>query len=406
MKKNLLIIIFLSSITAFGQNKITSNSTVSYDETGVHQYVDSFTYTYNTWQGSINELKPKFMFAGDIFGFNLDEVFVHCNQMNNYNGSPSSVSLSSTINNTLTGGFVTEANNSGVIRSLYQYNNGGQVISNTTQFFNGSIWESQDSTTNTYDGIGNKLTTNYYYFVSGTLQIPSIDSMWYVSGTNRLNKHKNYSFNFSTSTLELSKQTLVSYIGSNIQYLDLYAEYGSGLEWVSRFNYNYTGANCTGFVANYVVSNLPTTTVFATATFSYTAQNQPFEYTIDVGGSVLGKYGYDYYTDGFLKNENYYDLNSSNALYLYEKTTYYYQNTTSIEKIVDATVSIFPNPTMDIITIQSESSIISIQILNLNGQVLIDQKSNKVNLSHLPSGAYIIHGSTESGNFSKKIIKE
>ena len=74
----------------------------------------------------------------------------------------------------------------------------------------------------------------------------------------------------------------------------------------------------------------------------------------------------------------------------------------------DKNIRLFPNPVSDILTIHSASNIVSIKAINLLGQVLVIQNgvSNKLNVSTLPSGTYILKIVNENGAVStKKFIK-
>ncbi len=96
-------------------------------------------------------------------------------------------------------------------------------------------------------------------------------------------------------------------------------------------------------------------------------------------------------------------LSEADNLY---STNYYYQSTAGTQSILDATVAIFPNPAKNVVTISTTSELKDVQILNLNGQVVLKQNTKTIDMSHLPSGMYIINGVTENGAFSEKIIKE
>ncbi|AUX18420.1 T9SS type A sorting domain-containing protein [Flavobacterium columnare] len=71
-------------------------------------------------------------------------------------------------------------------------------------------------------------------------------------------------------------------------------------------------------------------------------------------------------------------------------------------------VSIFPNPTSNILNINldNDSSISSIQILNLEGKVVHEDINETINVSELPSGLYIIKIKTDKEEIIKKFIKE
>jgi hypothetical protein len=72
-------------------------------------------------------------------------------------------------------------------------------------------------------------------------------------------------------------------------------------------------------------------------------------------------------------------------------------------------ISVFPNPSMDQITIVCQRQAI-VEILNIQGQVLKGLTAhdgyNKVDLSDFPGGVYIIRAQTASGIVIKKLIKQ
>jgi hypothetical protein len=86
--------------------------------------------------------------------------------------------------------------------------------------------------------------------------------------------------------------------------------------------------------------------------------------------------------------------------------------TTGIEKVVkrDETFSVFPNPTNGKITINSNSTIGSVEIYNLLGAripaeiILNKQKSCEVDLSGKPKGIYLVNIKCGETNGSKKIV--
>ncbi|SHG70358.1 T9SS type A sorting domain-containing protein [Winogradskyella jejuensis] len=83
-------------------------------------------------------------------------------------------------------------------------------------------------------------------------------------------------------------------------------------------------------------------------------------------------------------------------------------STLSIESdFLNNTLSIYPNPTTDNITISSSTSINSISVFNLLGQQVINtSQTEKIDISHLESGIYLVKLKTESGEQTKRIIKE
>jgi len=74
------------------------------------------------------------------------------------------------------------------------------------------------------------------------------------------------------------------------------------------------------------------------------------------------------------------------------------------------TLSVFPNPTSDLITIHSEvNSEIQIQIISQTGRVVrsinIRNGINEIDLSQLPAGIYFLHATSNENSTVKKILK-
>jgi len=83
--------------------------------------------------------------------------------------------------------------------------------------------------------------------------------------------------------------------------------------------------------------------------------------------------------------------------------------TTGIEEAeVNQTISIYPNPTQDMIHIQNGESIKSISIFTINGQILTIDTTNKtmISLQEFPAGIYFISIEiTDGQQYTEKIIK-
>lgn len=74
-------------------------------------------------------------------------------------------------------------------------------------------------------------------------------------------------------------------------------------------------------------------------------------------------------------------------------------------------ISVFPNPTSDIFTIESTQILNSIKVFKIDGTMVINQNSisdiNYIDLKNHPSGIYIIQCSTDNNQtIAKKIIKQ
>ncbi len=71
----------------------------------------------------------------------------------------------------------------------------------------------------------------------------------------------------------------------------------------------------------------------------------------------------------------------------------------SIDKISEIEFSIYPNPVNDLLNFQSEIGFSNIRILSTSGQVLIETKTNVIDVSNLTSGIY--YAEIESGSYKE-----
>ena len=71
-------------------------------------------------------------------------------------------------------------------------------------------------------------------------------------------------------------------------------------------------------------------------------------------------------------------------------------------------ISLYPNPIKDFVTVKlsNQLELKDIKIINLLGKEIVNTKLEKVNLSNLPSGIYLLKITTDKGIVTKKIIKE
>ncbi len=408
MKKTLLLVSVIASSFSIAQKKMVAITNISYDQTGAINYIDSTANTFNSWQGSFNEFKAIFMNTGGVFEVTSPDddsrFLVHCDAMNSYSGFNYPLTLDATTTNTLTNGKVTLANMGGFSKSLYAYTAQGQMTMKVMQFFNGVTWDTYDSTIYVYDAFGNNTLMQQYNPMNGT-NVQYVDSMFYNAGTNLLNKAVSY-YDPGTGTLVLGQKSLISYTGSNIQFLDLYQDNGSGgVDWFLRLNYNYAGSTPTGMTAYLVVNNTPTAAVFAVGTFLTNAQNLFSEYNLVLDGDSLFKYKFEYDAQGFMTKRTDYEADMNNVLYMVNKRIFTYQNTAGVEELNQVAVTVFPNPSTSSISIKSDSPIKTIRVLNLSGQVVMEQNSGELDIQRLDAGTYILQGTTSTGTFTKQISK-
>jgi len=77
-----------------------------------------------------------------------------------------------------------------------------------------------------------------------------------------------------------------------------------------------------------------------------------------------------------------------------------------VEENAKANVMVYPNPTQDYLTIQSNSIITAIQVTDFSGKVLYKGTDTKLDVRNLASGIYFLRATTEDGISNMKFIKK
>ena len=77
------------------------------------------------------------------------------------------------------------------------------------------------------------------------------------------------------------------------------------------------------------------------------------------------------------------------------------------ETEIKKTLSIYPNPTTDLINVITKDKITDISVYDLSGRKMtIERANNFINVKHLQNGTYIINIETTEGKSSQKFIKK
>lgn len=71
-------------------------------------------------------------------------------------------------------------------------------------------------------------------------------------------------------------------------------------------------------------------------------------------------------------------------------------------------IVVYPNPTSDIIKIDSENKIKSVEVYDASGKLVLSTTSDfpEINIQHLQEGNYVVNVKTTTATLSKKIIKK
>ncbi|MCF2218948.1 T9SS type A sorting domain-containing protein [Chryseobacterium sp. PS-8] len=135
---------------------------------------------------------------------------------------------------------------------------------------------------------------------------------------------------------------------------------------------------------------------------SYTFSSPPAGYTL-IPGLDVGQYRtYNINASGNSVAYNWaiddFNLSYSNNTILATK-----EDVSNTKEIID----IYPNPAKDIVTIEGKNKILSVYVYDLSGKRIdLPLSGNKVNVSGLANGNYLLGIKTEEGFVTKKLIKE
>jgi len=103
-------------------------------------------------------------------------------------------------------------------------------------------------------------------------------------------------------------------------------------------------------------------------------------------------------------------VKSSNGNWsLYGRPEFTTTTSLSINDKVLKDLKIYPNPVEEVLHFSIQNNTIEkLSLIDGNGRVILEKtdRVEQVNLSHLPSGLYLLHIKTENGSISKKIIKK
>lgn len=82
--------------------------------------------------------------------------------------------------------------------------------------------------------------------------------------------------------------------------------------------------------------------------------------------------------------------------------------TLNVQNVKTTDVSIYPNPTYDVVNVKSPIDVMSLTLFGMDGRKLVENyKENKINVSTYPTGIYILNVVLKDGtSFKHKIIKK
>lgn len=206
--------------------------------------------------------------------------------------------------------------------------------------------------------------------------------------------YSSYNFTFSYGQLSNSNSVGGSFNSGQIDFFGYNNNFSANISslvgtWY-HFVYTYDGTTAKIYRNGTLIGS-------SVKTWNTINNGDAFRLGIGVGGELNSFNG----AIDDLKIYNYV-LTGSEILNLYNASTL-----ATSEAQVKNEVNIYPNPVADIVTIESKSTIKEVQIIDIEGRVLLSSASKTINVSQLSSGIYFVKIKDNDGKeIVRKIIKK
>jgi YD repeat-containing protein len=401
MKKNILVVLALAAFGVNAQQKLIGLTSKEFDELGTLDYNDSIAYSYNSWEGSLTSNEPEFKFNSPVFDYGYELPRIKCDEENAYVGTP--LLFDYTRQNTILNGLITDSEVTQSERQEYAYDGSGNLTKIEYYFWNLTQFDLYGETVYEYDSNNNLLVEAYVSDPVANPVVETVDSMFYDASNNIT---RAISYIWDGSLLNAQSESFITYTGNEISNLKLYEVTTSQLEWTYDIYYTYSGGTPSLIEAYPVTGGVPSTTVEVEIDYTLNSDGQLSLYQIYFGGDLFVQQDYTYDAEGFVVKIESSDLDfSTSTLYLSGVQDFYYQSTADVSELPTIKTTVYPNPSNDFITIDSDAQIDRVSILGANGKVMIEQKGNNVNVSKLTAGIYIVNVMTSEGAVQTHFVK-
>lgn len=290
-------------------------------------------------------------------------------------------------------------------RTLFTYTSNNKEQSITKQFFDGAQYKTIDSIAKTHTSSNFLQTKHQYTNYNDTLRLMNVDTLIYNQTNNKLEQFYHWEFSTAGTILEATRKDY--YSTNNIDSIDYFT-----FDTIT-LNYNWTQRKCyynntPGYsdfnykIYNVVSNQLEANPIFSNSNY-YSGVFQIFDTLYGVETSYLES------GNTFLNNIEYLFITQYSWDESMIKDHYFFCEYNGVDQLIEfpnIQANTIPNPATDVVTIKTETPIISLKLLTLTGQVILEQTSAEIDLNGLPAGTYLVTGQTERGNFNEKIIKQ
>jgi hypothetical protein len=411
MKRILFTLVLLSSAVTFAQKKIVAFARHQFMENGDFQEADSSSYIYDTYLGSVTSNEPWFGVVSEevVPLWNWDgQPDPNYTSAEFWNGTAYPLTLGANADKTYNGNNQCTLKEMGFTRTLYTYTTSGKIASETQEQNVMGVWQANSSKGYEYDGSDRLVVYNKFQNQSGSLVHMQSDTLDYDGSNTTISKAISYS-SIDGIVFKPSFESILSFTGGQIETLKYFEDDDGDAQtpmiYMNYAEYIHTNGKLTSINIYDIIQGAPGQTMVAQFAYAYNVNGQLSKRTSTGFDEEILNFTYD--NEGYMDSVlyEYLDLNQNYYNALVEK--FYYQNTANLDGQNKINLSVYPNPTMDELRIETQEEVESITIYNTAGQIVLRQSgSNHVNLSKLPGDQYIISISTTNGVSTHKVIKQ
>ncbi len=407
MKKGLLFLFLVVSSIGFGQKRMTTYSFKYYLDSAMLHDIDSTQYYYTNWYGSMLENPPLFgnPFASYIPDWSPPKLAFGYTSSERHVGYVPTITIEeNTLSYNTSNQLTTSEMTSGSIRSLFSYNPNGLVSEIVFESNGTGPWVEYHRFEYEYDQVG-RLTRQYneYPFYNSY----RIDSIFYQGNSSEYNRLVRYR-STDNITYNQDSETSVTFNGTEQVQANYYKDQDNNpqtpLNWLYRGNYTWNSGLLTTLDL-YIISNgnLPSSPD-ASFNYTYNSANYPLTKSEAVSSQTILTYNYD--NDVFITSIVSQGLTVNQNWYTDRLWEYSYESTLDVPKTPEIKLNVYPNPSADIVFIESDQ-VQSIQVYNNQGQLVLSQDNvNKISIGHLPAASYQIVVTTPQGISTATIVKK
>lgn len=200
-----------------------------------------------------------------------------------------------------------------------------------------------------------------------------------------------YCFSTQLSSLDVSKNTALVLLDCGYTQLSsLDVSHNTALKYLSFHDNNFTTQSFNDLMCSLPIREANDNAEFYPLYDASDSKASAFQAT----NSTIAKnknWKVFYYSDDT-------DIPSTTGSYVCPSTSFTEASTT--------TISLYPNPVVDVLYISTEEEVRSIHIYNVYGtEVASDTDVASISLRHLPAGVYLVHVKTDKGVDTQRMVK-